>query len=42
MVSITFETKKKVLNYLRKHNIDFWHIVYIAESSNGCELVYRR
>lgn len=42
MVSIMFETKQKVLNYLRKHNIDFWHIVYIAESSDGCELVYRR
>lgn len=42
MVSIMFETKQKVLNYLRKHNIDFWHIVYIAESNDGCELVYRR
>ena len=41
MVSVMFKTKKKALDYLKKHGIVFWDIVYIVESTDGCELVYK-
>lgn len=37
-----FKTKQEALEYLREHDISFWDIVYIAESTDGCKLVHRK
>lgn len=41
MISVMFETKQKALDYLKERGIIFWDILYIAESVDGCELVYK-